>query len=100
MEYIGNIKYDTILYEDRKFVIYGYGFYGKKLYELMQTMGIENKVVAFCDANAENEVYTIVHPKEAVRMENVDFLVIGNYEYDMVQYLISENISRIHILTL
>ena len=67
MEYIGNIKYDTILYEDRKFVIYGYGFYGKKLYELMQTMGIENKVVAFCDANAENlknEVYTIVEEKD------------------------------------
>lgn len=102
MEYVGKIVFDEKLFENRKYVIYGFGEHGKKIYEYMKKIDKENDVIGFCDRNAdsiEKKEYLILPPEEAIKIPDVDFLVGGKYEYEMVQFLLKHNISRIHILS-
>lgn len=103
MEYAGKIIYDDKLYEDRQFIIYGFGMCGKKIYDYMKQIGKEDSVIGFCDKNAANILendHTILLPDIAFEIPKVDFLVAGKYEYDMINNLLKHNISRFHILSL
>lgn len=103
MEYVGNIVYDDKLQENRKYVIYGYGQQGKKIYKYLENKGMAKNIVAICDRNYKKMnggLVEIIDPNKAILIENVDFLVSGKYEYEMVEYLLESNISDIHILTL
>ena len=101
MEYVGKIIFDELLYENRKFIIYGFGVQGKKIFEFLKSIGNEKNVVGFCDRDAAsitNSEFLILHPDEAVKSGNVDFLVSGKHEYEMIQYLLANGVSRIHLL--
>lgn len=102
MEYVGNIIYDEYLFEDRRFIIYGIGVNGRKIYDYLKNNGKEKNILAFCDkaisnGNLNNKM--VISPSDAVKIDNVDFLVSGKYEYEMVEYLVSNSITKIHILS-
>lgn len=103
MEYVGKIIYDEKLFENRKYIIYGFGEHGKKIYEYMKKIGRENNVIGFCDKKAKSIVeakYLVLLPEEAIENTNIDFLVGGKYEYEMVQFLLKHKISKIHMLSI
>lgn len=103
MEYIGNIKYDELIYENRKFIIYGFGIQGKKIYDYFKKINLEKKIIGFCDKNADiilNCPVDVIKPEYAVKIPKIDFLVSGKNEYEMVHFLLENNISRIHLLTI
>ena len=103
MEYVGNIKHDDYLLENRKFIIYGTGVCGKKIYEYLKENGKENNILFFCDKNLNiDKLFNIdvIFPEDAVNMPDVEFLVAGKYEYEMVGVLLKHNIRKIHLLSL
>lgn len=94
------------------FVIFGSGFYGKKLYESMQKYGLESKVIYFCDNN-KNKLGSvllglpIIAVTDVVDDDSVVFLIPNSQNskemihqleqlgVDNGRYiLISENISK------
>lgn len=101
MEYIGNVLYDDLFVEDRKFIIYGTGIFGKKLYLYFKKCGYENKVIYFCDRDIQDGVFLgvkVIYPLEAVRVKNADFLVGGKYDTEMIDFLLDNGVEKIHLL--
>ena len=101
MEYIGNIRYDDYLLENRKFIIYGAGICGQKIYEYLKTNKREQNVLFFCDKKLNSEKLfniEIIHPADAVNISGADFLVAGKYEHEMIDFLLNHGVRKIHLL--
>ena len=102
MEYVGDILYDDILLQNRKYIIYGTGEYGKRIYEYLKGIHKEGDILFFCDKNKYNSKLfdvDIIKPEKAIGFKNADFLVAGRYEREMVSFLVKNGINRIHILS-
>lgn len=105
MKYVGNIIYDEKLMDGQtKFVIFGAGKTGKKIYEFFDINDRTNNVVCFCDRNCmlwdtEYKGVKIVNP-EKIMQEHPEyhFLASGVYKEEIAGYLMSNGMENIHIL--
>ena len=104
MEYIGHIKYDEGLEKDHEFVIYGAGYFGRKIVGVFEARNKKKIIQCFCDGKAELwdtkiEEILVISPDEAVRKyPDAHFIICGNYVGQMLERLESLHIKKIHLL--
>lgn len=104
MEYIGSLAYDRVVLKDNiKLVIYGNGKMGKKLFDLLESIGVLDKVDCICDANKAlwGTLYNgirIVSPYEAIQEKgDCHFLLVGKYVKEQIVFLQNNGIRSIHV---
>ena len=107
MKYVGNSIYDEILTDNQiKFVIYGAGKTGKKIYDFFDINDRTSSILCFCDKNSilwntEYKGIKIVNPEEVIQeYSECHFLVGGEYKEEIAEYLMANEIKTIHILFL
>ena len=107
MRYVGNIIYDEILIDTQaKFVIFGAGGVGKKIYEFFDINIRTDSILCFCDSNCmlwdtEYQGIKIDNPQRVMQEHpECHFLNGGVYKEEIAEYLMSNGIENIHILFL
>lgn len=105
MEYVGNILYDKkLLEQNRTFIIFGKGTYGKKLLHYLDLNGVRSNIICFCDSKvsaADEEVagIPVYQPIDAcLKYPKADYLVCGKYAREMYEILKNYSINAVHIL--
>lgn len=103
MEYIGNIIYDKVVLESNiKFVVYGIGTMGKRLFAFLKNTGRLDKIDCICDANKElwGTLYNgvlVISPDEAVNeKKDCHFLTTGKYAEEQIMFLQKNGVNKIH----
>ncbi len=103
MEYIGDIIYDEkILDTDIRFIIYGAGKVGQRIYEYFRINDREGSIKYFCDANSSLWGQKV----KGVAVESPDklieeygeyhFIFAGQYADEICRLLIKRDIKNIH----
>lgn len=107
MKYVGNIIYDEKLADSQtKFIIFGAGKTGKKIYEYFEINNRTNSIVCFCDKNCmlwdtQYKGIQIVNPEKIMTKHlECHYLTAGMYKEEIVEYLMSNGVENIHILFL
>ncbi len=104
MEYIGSLIYDkALMEEDIRFVIYGNGMMGKRLFCFLKNNDRLERLDCFCDADdmlwgTMYEGVPIISPKKAMReKKDCHFLTAGKYAEEQVRLLQKNGIKKIHM---
>jgi len=105
MEYIGSLIYDRAALEGNvRFVIYGNGKMGRKLFAFLENSGRLEQLDCICDGDKElwGKRYRgipILPPEEAVReKKDCHFLTAGRYAKEQVMFLQRGGIKNIHVI--
>lgn len=107
IEYIGNIEADNLMIDkDAKIVIWGYGYYGRKIYNVLSAMGIKNQIVAFADNNIDKLGISewgipVLGVEKVIRIqEQYDTIQItaGKHNWEIAISLIKKGLKNIHII--
>lgn len=104
MEYIGDINYDEALESDQLFIIYGAGYFGKKVLGFCREKNKEKNIICFCDRNKQlwgkriENIKVMGIAKAIEKYPQAHFIVVGVYAKEMIEELQSLNINRIHLL--
>jgi hypothetical protein len=105
MEYIGNIIYDdSLMAENRKFVIFGAGKCGKCILQYLDINGKKDNILCFCvscSSKAEQciESIPVICAQEAfIKYPDADYLISGKYLKEMYFTLKDSLIEKIHLL--
>lgn len=105
MEYIGNIIYDESLMEDnRKFVIFGAGKYGRNILQFLDINGKKRNVLCFCVSHSGQgeqsvgDIPVICAQDAFIKYPDADYLISGKYLKEMYLTLKDNLIEKIHFL--
>lgn len=107
INYIGKLKEDyMILNSDVPIIIWGAGYWGRRLYSELIMMKMDNRIVAFgdndpnkCGSKVGNiSVKTMEKIREIQKKNKCCILIKGKYDFEISRALIKNNLKYIHII--
>lgn len=107
INYMGKMQNDDIISSDNLLVIWGTGYWGKKLYFSLKELGIAGRIVAFGDNDEEKaggvlENIPILDLKAVENMQrdnHCHILVKGDFDFEICKELLKKRIYNIHLFT-
>ena len=105
MKYVGYLKKDKcMIYSNNPIIIWGAGYWGKKLYRELEEMGEEKRVIGVGDKNRDVTfvnnipILTYSEVKKINKTKNAIVLVKGEYDWEICNDLIKHDIKNIHLI--
>lgn len=104
MEYIGRIENDELLYKYENIVICGCGKIGKKVYECLENMNLDTRIMCFCDsdtklAGTNYKGVMVVSYADAVNIYSDAVFLIANMDVRKIANKLADNgIHNIHVV--
>lgn len=107
INYIGKLEEDhSVLNSDFPVVVWGTGYWGKRLYSELSMLKIGHRIVAFGDNNPDKcgdiisniPVKTLDEIKEVQERKQCHILIRGKYDFEICMKLIKSGLKYIHII--
>lgn len=105
INYMGRLQEDSIIASDDLLVIWGTGYWGRKVYSELKELGISRRVVAFGD-NDENKTGNVLENIPILDLETVEnmqrknnchILVKGDFDFEICKGLLKKQVCNIHL---
>lgn len=105
VEYVGNLKKDKrIINSNNPIIIWGAGYWGKKLYRELEEMGEEKRIIGVGDKNRNVDfinnipILSYAEAKKLNKNNKAIILVKGEYDWEICNDLIKNGIKKIHLI--
>lgn len=107
VNYIGPLQEDSILMSGFSLVIWGAGYWGRRLYSKLVLMGLRGCIIAFGDNDDKKSggmvenipVMDMAAVKKMQQDNDCHILVKGNYAFEICKDLLHGNLHNIHLIT-
>lgn len=106
--YVGPLQEDDILTSNSPLVIWGAGYWGRRLYSELSMMGLASRVKAFGD-NDDKKLGLIISDnifvldlaavKKMQKNNQCHILIKGSYAFEICRNLIRDGVDKIHLIT-
>lgn len=107
INYVGKLEKDySVLNSDVPLVVWGTGYWGKRLYSELTMLKIGHRIIAFGDNNPDKcgdkisniPVKTLDEIKKVQERKQCRILIRGKYDFEICRKLIESGLKYIHII--
>lgn len=108
VDYFGRIENDlSLFYETKDIIVWGYGFWGKSLYDDLKLLNLKERVIAFGDNDPDkvgmtNDGIPILSKTDILKMPTVDNLVVlvrNSNDVEIYKDLKTDGFERVHLIS-
>ncbi len=107
INYVGKLEEDfNVLHSDLPLIVWGTGYWGKRLYSELSMLRIGHRMIAFGDNNPNKcgdkisniPIKSLKEIKRIQERENCLILLRGKYDFEVCRRLIESGLKYIHII--